>query len=243
MDDSSASAAAQVTLIGENAGAAGAMQDVLLQGFSRYQQRYFGDDAALYEQLKAGQKPTTLVIGCCDSRVHPPALLGTEPGEMFVVRNVANLVPPFDPNSEHASVAAALEFAVQVLQVKRVIVLGHEGCGGIRGLMDDSAPNGSSLAKWLDIAQTAKQAAVTAFRKNPQRDAYEICEQMALLVSLSNLLSYPWLAEKVAEGAVQVDGWYFDMRSGSLSGYDSDRGEFVSLVPPLVCAVKREKKA
>ena len=85
MDDSSASAAAQVTLIGENAGAAGAMQDVLLQGFSRYQQRYFGDDAALYEQLKAGQKPTTLVIGCCDSRVHPPALLGTEPGEMFVV--------------------------------------------------------------------------------------------------------------------------------------------------------------
>lgn len=162
---------------------------------------------------------------------------------MFVVRNVANLVPPFDPNSEHASVAAALEFAVQVLQVKRVIVLGHKGCGGIRGLMDDSAPNGSSLAKWLDIAQTAKQAAVTAFRKNPQRDAYEICEQMALLVSLSNLLSYPWLAEKVAEGAVQVDGWYFDMRSGSLSGYDSDRGEFVSLVPPLVCAVKREKKA
>lgn len=84
MDDSSASAAAQVTLIGENAGAAGAMQDVLLQGFSRYQQRYFGDDAALYEQLKAGQKPTTLVIGCCDSRVHPPALLGTEPGEMFL---------------------------------------------------------------------------------------------------------------------------------------------------------------
>ena len=161
--------------------------------------------------------------------------------EMFVVRNVANLVPPFDPNSEHASVAAALEFAVQVLQVKRVIVLGHNGCGGIRGLMDGSAPYGSSLAKWLDIAQTAKEAAFTSFRKNPQRDAYELCEQMAILVSLSNLQSYPWLSEKVADGAVQIDGWYFDMRSGSLSGYDSDRGEFVSLVPPLACAVRPEE--
>lgn len=241
MNDSSASEAAQVKLIGENDGAAEAIQDVLLQGFSRYQQRYFGNDAALYEQLKAGQKPTTLVIGCCDSRVHPPALLGTEPGEMFVVRNVANLVPPFDPNSEHASVAAALEFAVQVLRVKRVIVLGHNGCGGIRGLMDGSAPHGSSLAKWLDIAQTAKEAAFTSFRKNPQRDAYELCEQMAILVSLSNLLSYPWLSEKVADDVIQIDGWYFDMRSGSLSGYNSDRGEFVSLVPPLVCAVRTEE--
>ena len=222
-------------------GELGMLNDPLLQGFTRYQQQYFGGDAGLYAQLKDGQKPTTLVIGCCDSRVHPPSLLGTEPGEMFVVRNVANLVPPYDPCSEHASVAAALEFAVQVLQVKRLIVLGHKGCGGIRGLMDNSAHHGSSLAKWLDIAQTAKEAALTVFRKYPQRDPYEICEQLAILVSLSNLQSYPWLAEKVAQGAVQIDGWYFDMQSGSLSGYDSDKGYFVSLVPPLSCAIQVEE--
>ncbi len=219
------------------------VNDPLLHGFMGYQKRYFGDDASLYAQLKDGQKPTTLVIGCCDSRVHPPALLGTEPGEMFVVRNVANLVPPYDPSSEHASVAAALEFAVQVLQVKRVIVLGHKGCGGIRGLMDNSAQQGSALSKWLDIAQTAKEAALTVFRKYPQRDPYESCEQLAILVSLSNLQSYPWLAEKVAQGAVQIDGWYFDMQSGSLSGYDSDTGGFVSLVPSLSCSIQVKERA
>ncbi len=218
------------------------MDDPLLSGFKRYQAQYFGDDSSLYEQLKDGQKPTTLVIGCCDSRVHPPALLGTEPGEMFVVRNVANLVPPYDPNNAHASVAAALEFAVQVLQVKRVIVLGHKRCGGIRGLMDNTAQDGSSLEKWLDIAQTAKEAALTVFRKHPERDPYEACEQLAILVSLSNLESYPWLAEKVAQGLVQIDGWYFDMQAGSLSGYDAETGGFVSLVQPLSTSTQEETK-
>lgn len=214
------------------------MTDRLLEGFARYQAQYFGSENDLYESLKRGQKPTTLVIGCCDSRVHPPSLLGTEPGEMFVVRNVANLVPPYNEANQHASVAAALEFAVQVLQVKRVIVLGHKGCGGIRGLMDQSAISGSALDKWLGIAETARQAALTIFRKNPERDPYEVCEQTAILVSLNNLLSYPWLAEKVAQDEVQLDGWYFDMQSGSLVGYDSDQHQFVQLVAPLACPLK-----
>ena len=214
------------------------MDDPLLSGFKRYQAQYFGDDDSLYRQLSAGQKPNTLVIGCCDSRVHPPALLGTEPGEMFVVRNVANLVPPYGGRSEYDSVAAALEFAVQVLQVKRVIVLGHKGCGGIRGLMDNSAPKGSALAKWLDIADSAKSAALSAFRQFPERNAYEMCEQIAILVSLNNLLSYPWLAEKVARQEVQLDGWYFDMQTGSLLGYDADQQAFAPLVAPLMCSIK-----
>ena len=124
-----------------------------------------------------------------------------------------------------------------------MIVLGHKGCGGIRGLMDNSAQQGSALSKWLDIAQTAKEAALTVFRKYPQRDPYESCEQLAILVSLSNLQSYPWLAEKVAQGAVQIDGWYFDMQSGSLSGYDSDTGGFVSLVPSLSCSIQVKERA
>ena len=114
----------------------------------------------------------------------------------------------------------------------------HIGIGGIRGLMDQSAVSGSALDKWLGIAETARQAALTIFRKNPERDPYEVCEQTAILVSLNNLLSYPWLAEKVAQDEVQLDGWYFDMQSGSLVGYDSDQHQFVNLVPPLVCALK-----
>lgn len=139
------------------------MNDPLIEGFVRYQQQYFVDDVSLYQVLKDGQKPTTLVIGCCDSRVHPPALLGTAPGDMFVVRNVANLVPPYDADNQHASVAAALEFAVNVLQVKRVMVLGHKNCGGIRSLVDAPAQSTtkpqSALAKWLSIAETARDAA------------------------------------------------------------------------------------
>ena len=212
------------------------MNDPLIEGFIRYQQQYFVDDVSLYQVLKDGQKPTTLVIGCCDSRVHPPALLGTAPGEMFVVRNVANLVPPYDADNRHASVAAALEFAVKVLQVTRVMVLGHKNCGGIRSLVDaptqSTAPPQSALQKWLSIAETARDAAQRIHAKNPHRNHYEVCEQTAILVSMNNLLSYPWLAEKVAQGQIQIDGWYFDMQAGTLLGYDADTQAFVTLVQP-----------
>lgn len=211
--------------------------DPLIEGFARYQKQYFADDASLYESLNTGQKPHTLVIGCCDSRVHPPALLGTQPGDIFVVRNVANLVPPYDANNQHASVAAALEFAVNVLEVKRIMVLGHKNCGGIRGLMDGSASPNSALAQWLGIANTAREAAQKIYYKNPEQNPYEICELTAILVSLNNLQTYPWLATKVAQGSVQLDGWYFDMQAGTLLGYNTDTQEFQTLVPPVFCPV------
>lgn len=206
------------------------LSDPLLAGFARYQARYYGSDS-VYTELNAGQHPTTLVIGCCDSRVHPPALMDTAPGEMFVLRNVANIVPPHGMDSQHASVAAALEFAVFQLKVKRIIVLGHKHCGGIRALVNDSAPKNSHLGRWLNIVMTAKKAAKTIEHKNPNRSAYEICEQMAILVSLNNLLSYPWIAEQVATNQLQIDGWYFDMQTGTLLGYDPDEQDFISLVP------------
>ncbi len=211
--------------------------DSLIEGFARYQKQYFAEDVHLYESLNTGQKPHTLVIGCCDSRVHPPALLGTQPGEMFVVRNVANLVPPYDEQNQHASVAAALEFAVHVLEVKRIMVLGHKNCGGIRGLMDGSATPKSALAQWLNIANTAREAAQNIHRKNPAQNPYEICELTAILVSLNNLQTYPWLAAKVAQGEVQLEGWYFDMQAGSLLGYNTNTQQFQTLVSPMFCKI------
>lgn len=207
--------------------------DPLLEGFGRYQKQYYGSDSLLYSELSNGQHPSTLVIGCCDSRVHPPALMDTEPGEMFVLRNVANLVPPHNMDNQHASVAAALEFAVLQLKVKRIIVLGHKKCGGIRALLDDSAPTDSALGRWLNVAQTAKEAAQSLQQKDPSRDPYEVCEQIAILVSLNNLLSYEWLAERVANGLVRIDGWYFDMQAGALLGYDSDAQKFMPLVASM----------
>ncbi len=213
------------------------MSDPLIEGFARYQKQYFADDASLYASLNEGQKPHTLVIGCCDSRVHPPALLGSQPGDMFVVRNVANLVPPYDAHYQHASVSAALEFAVHILKIKRIMILGHKNCGGIRGLMDNSAPPNSALAHWLGIAHSAREVAQKIHFKQPERNAYEICEQTAIMVSLNNLRTYPWLADKVAQGEVQLDGWYFDMQAGTLLGYDVDTQQFQTLVSPVFCAV------
>lgn len=204
--------------------------DPLLEGFGRYQAQYYGDGVGVYDELSNGQSPSTLVIGCCDSRVHPPSLMDTEPGEMFVLRNVANIVPPHDMCNQHASVAAALEFAVLQLKIKRIIVLGHKNCGGIRALLDGSAPADSALGQWLNVALTAKEAAQSMHRKKPELDPYKICEQVAILVSLNNLQTYPWLAERVASNEVQIDGWYFDMQKGELLGYSDDAKGFVTLV-------------
>jgi carbonic anhydrase len=206
--------------------------DPLLQGFRRFQSEYFGEDTP-YRELAHGQQPGTLVIGCCDSRVHPPQLVGAAPGEVFVLRNVANLVPPYDPDSAHASVAASLEFAVLSLKVQRIVVLGHSGCGGIRALMQDDAPADSALARWLAIAAPARAFVVRHHAERDEAAQLTVCEKAAILVSIEHLLSYPWILEAVEAGRLRLDGWYFDMRDGALWGYDPKLRRFIPLVCPL----------
>ena len=204
--------------------------DPLLQGFQRFQQHYFTADNPLYLQLHRGQHPLTLVIACCDSRVHPPTLMGSEPGEMFVIRNVANLVPPYHSRNEHASVAAALEFAVLNLRVRRIIILGHSGCGGIQALMQGNTPANSALTHWLSIAMPAREQICQKHTHDSDAIKNRQCEQAAILVSLNNLLSYPWLAQRAKEGLLQLDGWYFDMHDGALWGLNSEQKKFIPLV-------------
>lgn len=207
--------------------------DHLLEGFKRFQSQHFGAAGGVFESLRDGQHPSTLVIGCCDSRVHPPMLMDTAPGEVFTVRNVANLVPPNSPDNPHASVAAALEFAVLGLQVQHVIVMGHSGCGGIRALVQRSCQPGSALDQWLRIAEPARRFVCTHHAGVSPAKQLELAERAAVLVSLENLLSYPWLAVRVQQGLVHLHGWYFDLHTGSLWGYDTDARQFVPLVCPL----------
>jgi carbonic anhydrase len=210
-----------------------ALDDPLLQGFRRFQQEYFSPDNPVYAGLCQGQHPATLVIACCDSRVHPPALMGSQPGEMFVIRNVANLVPPYSPHNEHASVAAALEFAVLSLKVGRIIVMGHSGCGGIQALLQRSTPRDSALTRWLAIAEPARELTYRHHAGDNATVQTRQCEQAAILVSLSNLLGYPWLADRVKTGQLMLNGWYFDMHEGALWGLDAESHRFVPLVCPL----------
>lgn len=204
------------------------MKDIanFIAGFRRFQEKYFSQDRELFEQLRQGQRPNVAIIACADSRVDPALLMGAEPGDVFVVRNVANLVPPYAPDGGFASVPAALEFAVLSLAVEHVIVLGHAQCGGIHALMNGAGPGGEFIGKWVGIAQRARERVLADLAaKSPALQA-RACEQAAILVSLENLMTYPWIAERVTRGVMHLHGWYFDIAEGELLSYQPARNGF-----------------
>ena len=204
------------------------MKDIakFIAGFERFQEKYFGEERELFEQLKVGQSPKTLIVACADSRVDPALLTGAEPGDVFVVRNVANLVPPYHPGGEFASVPAALEFAVLSLKVEHIIVLGHAKCGGIHALMQGLGGQTKFIGKWISIADRARERVLTELPAKEPALQDRACEQAGILVSLENLLTYPWIAERVQAGSVHLHGWYFDIGAGALLHYDAASNAF-----------------
>src|SRR3990167_7317087 len=184
------------------------MRDVskFLGGFKRFQKHYLGHHHALFDQLiLEGQHPRALMIACCDSRCDPALIMDCDPGDMFVVRNVANLVPPHTQAASFAATSSAIAFAIKNLEVEHIIVMGHAQCGGIRALMENAAPASEEdelIAKWLDIAADARRRVTTELKGKPPELQAQACEQAAVLISLENLLSYPWIARRVATGAL-----------------------------------------
>lgn len=218
------------------------MSDVskFLSGFRRFQQSYLGERRALFERLiQQGQRPRALVIACCDSRCDPALLTDCDPGDMFVVRNVANLVPPHVHATYFAATTSAIAFAVHNLEVEHIIVLGHAQCGGIRALMEHKAPTCNEeelITKWLGIAEEARQQVLKVLPDKPMHMMTHACEQSAILVSLENLMSYPWISSRVHEGKLTLHGWYFDMLQGELYEYRPESGVFEVLVDNLEVA-------
>lgn len=209
--------------------------DRLIEGYKTFHAHYF-EQSTLYKQLvQEGQKPTTLVIACCDSRVDPAIMTDSQPGELFVVRNVANLVPPFDKNPQYHGTSAAIEFAVKQLDVQHIIILGHSHCGGIRALMQ--TPLGQSrddmpsdfIHDWMRIAQPAKQNIVTQHPTETLDQQAHHCEKASLRISLDNLHTFPWVHERVTQGRLSLHGWYFDLATGSLETYQSETDQFIPL--------------
>ncbi len=214
------------------------MEDLekFVRGFSRFQQQYFGEPQTLYDSLRTGQRPTTLLIGCCDSRVDPMLLTGSDPGDMFVVRNIANLVPPCAPNAP-PGVSSAIEFAVCNLEVARVIVLGHARCGGIRALLAPQklAPETDFVGQWMKIADPVAQRVKRELSHRSSDEQHKACELASILQSLDNLLTYPWIKRRVEKGLLKLHGWYFDIDSGALLAYSVRQQQFL----PLVCPIER----
>lgn len=208
------------------------MQEIakFLHGFRRFQRHFFCSKDLLYSDLKGGQTPGALVVACSDSRVDPAILTGCDPGDMFVVRNVANLVPPFETGGAHHGVSAALEYGVTVLEVGHIIVLGHSYCGGIHALMQDGAPAGRFITPWVRIAEPARQQVLRDLAHKTPEARERACEMAAILVSMENLLTFPWVKERVEAEKLHIHGWYFDMETGELRTYMPETGEFETLV-------------
>lgn len=211
------------------------MQDIekFVRGFSRFQQQYL-TESAIFDTLRKGQNPGTLVIGCCDSRVDPALLTGSDPGDLFVVRNIANLVPPCAPDAP-PGVTSAIEFAVCGLEVARVIVLGHARCGGIRALMSPRrlAEETNFVGRWMSIADPVRQRVLRELPHKSDDEQRKACEMASILHSLDNLMTYPWLKRRVEAGNLMLHGWYFDIDTGALLAYSPRQQEFLPLVCPL----------
>ena len=208
-------------------------------GFERFKERYFAGDGSLFARLRQGQQPRAMVISCCDSRADPGMLMGAGPGDIFVVRNVANLVPPYRNGAEMPGIRADIEFAVKGLNVEQIIVLGHSGCGGIRALMDGEGITESHyefIGAWVSIAAAARERVLRELAGRSSEVQAKACEQWAISLSLDNLMSFPWIRERVQAGKLALHGWYFDIESGELLGYSAETASFVPLVARATAA-------
>ncbi len=181
-----------------------------------------------------------MVVSCADSRVDPGMIFDAGPGELFVVRNVANLVPPYTPDSGYHGTSAALEFGVRVLEVNELLVMGHGLCGGVRAMLQGVPPEASDfVAGWIGIASRARDRALAC---DDGMDRQLCCEQETVKLSLDNLMTFPWIAERVASGCLHLHGAHFDIRTGQLSLLGPD-GTFDSVPSRLPCRSARQNKA
>lgn len=197
----------------------------LLAGYRRFRASRWPEEQRRFETLaKRGQSPHTLILGCIDSRADPSVIFDIDPGEVLEVRNVANLVPPYAPDNAYHGTSAALEFGVRVLEVRNLIVLGHEACGGVKALLNGAPAEAREfVAPWMSIAGPARNYALEC---PPGTNRQQCCEYEVVKLSLRNLVTFPWIAERVAAGKVKLYGAWFEIRTGMLRGLRPD-GAFV----------------
>jgi carbonic anhydrase len=200
----------------------------LLEGYRTFRTQRLPTEQSRYRELsERGQSPEVMVIGCCDSRVSPEVIFDAKPGELFVVRNIANLVPVYAPDGGTHGVSAALEYAVQVLRVKHIVVLGHAQCGGIRAFIDKIAPlsPGDFIGKWMSMF--IKPGEIVEQRAHETMvDFATRIEKAAVLRSLENLMTFPCVEILASRGKLTLHGAYFGVAEGSLFVLDKQTKEF-----------------
>ncbi len=204
----------------------------LIRGHKRFKEQKIPKwQKELKELAINGQKPEVLFIGCSDSRVTPDLMLNTKPGDMFILRNVGNFVPPFKHDEDFHGTAAAIEFAVAVLKVKHIIVCGHSHCGACKSLYED-IPNNSSLIHvktWLKLGQKAKERTLRNKKFTTKEEMYRATERNSIRNQLDNLLTYPDVKAKLDNKTLEIHGWYYDIESGGIDYYNKENDNFKPL--------------
>ena len=196
--------------------------DRLLEGYRRFRAEVWPAERAHYEALsRQGQRPETMVVGCSDSRVDPQIVFDAAPGELFEVRNVAGLVPPYHPDADYHGTSAALEYAVRVLGVARIVVLGHTQCGGVRAMVEGAPEQARDFVEpWMRIADPARHLLAA---HSAAGDLFDQGEIEVVRLSLANLATFPWIAAAVAAGRLELGGFRFDIETGVLARIEGDR--------------------
>ena len=208
--------------------------DYLLNGYRNFMAGRYISESDRYRQLASeGQKPHTLLIACCDSRAAPEIIFNSSPGELLVVRNVANMIPPYEPDGNYHATSAAVEYAIQVLEVDNVVVMGHGRCGGIQAALSpnfDPLSDGDFIGKWMGLLKpAAEQIQNSSLLTAAERQ--RALERVSIRNSINNLRDFPFVKEREASGGVHIHGAWFDISTGELWVMDADTGDFIR--PPL----------
>lgn len=193
----------------------------VLQGYLTFRKKYaLGDQSVMQSLSYHGQQPKIMVVACCDSRVDPALILQCDPGDLFVVRNVANIVPPYEKDEAHHGTSAALEFGIQVLEVDHLILFGHSQCGGIQALINaDEAHKNDFITDWVSLIKTP----------NLHHQDADNLAKLALNQSYQNCLTFPWVKEKVLAKKLVIHLWYFDIKMGQIFTYSDKQKEYQAL--------------
>lgn len=193
----------------------------MLEGYQGFRDKYVHGDSSIMQYLSDyGQKPQTMVVSCCDSRVDPALILQCDPGDLFVVRNVANIIPPYEKDEAHHGTSAALEFGVCFLKVDHLVLLGHSQCGGIQALLDDSQVGQNDfISSWVSLIKTPRCNECTT-------DEYA---KLALHQSYKNCLTFPWIKEKMLRKELEIHLWFFDIKTGEIFTYSKECNQYVPL--------------
>jgi carbonic anhydrase len=205
----------------------------LADRFQRFKFRHFAPNQDHYEKLATqGQNPDVMVVSCCDSRVDPETMFSALPGELFVVRNVGNLVPPYEVEGKYHGVSAALEFAALNLRVKHIVVLGHSGCGGIRASLDHEAARQTEaefIRNWMSMLDEAREKIIAANPDKPTSALSGALEREGIKTSLKNLRTFPCIQILEGKGRIALHGAHFDIARGMLEVLDRETDTFVPL--------------